>query len=124
MPAGQRLGGRAVLELQPSTSTWQGLTAGFTDSALLQQSAGSQRLQALSHAPRLQSTHVFTYTFADGEQLLLWMGDRWNSNGLGSVAAASYVRRSRSVLLCFAAQRAGSVCVALQTGPAARCAVP
>lgn len=49
---------------------------------------------------------MFTYTFADGEQLLLWMGDRWNSNGPGSVAAASYVSRSRSVLLCFAAQPA------------------
>lgn len=38
-----------------------------------------------------QSTHVFTITFEDGEELLLWMGDRWQARGPGSVGNASYV---------------------------------
>ncbi|KAL4447267.1 hypothetical protein ABPG77_007300 [Micractinium sp. CCAP 211/92] len=38
-----------------------------------------------------QSTHIFTFTFEDGEELLLWMGDRWHARGPGSVGNASYV---------------------------------
>ncbi|KAL4443631.1 hypothetical protein ABPG75_011368 [Micractinium tetrahymenae] len=50
-----------------------------------------------SHGPRAnttydaQSTHVFTFTFEDGDELLLWMGDRWQPHGPGSVGGASYV---------------------------------
>lgn len=38
-----------------------------------------------------QSTHIFTYTFQDGAEVLVWMGDRWNEQGRGSVGGASYV---------------------------------
>ncbi|KAI7840698.1 hypothetical protein COHA_005620 [Chlorella ohadii] len=38
-----------------------------------------------------QSTFIFEHRFADGTPLLLWMGDRWNSQGPGGVGNASYV---------------------------------
>lgn len=50
-----------------------------------------------SHGPEAdsdyqsQSTYIFPYRFSDGSTLLLYMGDRWNANGPGSVGAASYV---------------------------------
>lgn len=39
----------------------------------------------------LQSTFVYEHWFADGELLLIWMGDRWNADGPGSVGNASYL---------------------------------
>ena len=39
-----------------------------------------------------QSTYVLPYTHpASGQILLIYMGDRWNFNGPGSVGNASYV---------------------------------
>ena len=38
-----------------------------------------------------QSTYIFPFRFPDGSKLLLWMGDRWNAGGPGSVGAATYV---------------------------------
>ena len=38
-----------------------------------------------------QSTAVFPFQADDGRQLLVYMGDRWNAGGPGSVARASYV---------------------------------
>lgn len=46
---------------------------------------------AFRACPPSQSTHIFTFTFEDGEELLLWMGDRWQPHGTGSVGGASYV---------------------------------
>lgn len=39
----------------------------------------------------MQSTFIYEHRFADGEQLLIWMGDRWNADGPGSVGNASYL---------------------------------
>ncbi len=47
-----------------------------------------------------QSTFVFTYTFQDGAEVLIWMGDRWNDKGRGSVGQASYVSLGWAALAC------------------------
>ena len=55
------------------------------------QLTSTHTLPAPSCPTPAQSTFIYEHRFEDGEPLLLWMGDRWNSAAPGGVASAGYV---------------------------------